>query len=103
VKRTLTTPEFANYPGDWHLSPILDTGEFVFFSGITGTHPNLSIASDPTAQFRDTFKFLLANLRFAGLGFEHVVDTTLEPAIYSINRRRISPAATTAGRAESVC
>jgi len=72
----MTTPEFANYPGDWHLSPVLDTGEFVFFSGITGTHPNLSVATDPTAQFRDTFKFLRANLRVAGLGFEHVVDMT---------------------------
>jgi len=20
MKRTMTTPEFANYPGDWHLS-----------------------------------------------------------------------------------
>jgi enamine deaminase RidA (YjgF/YER057c/UK114 family) len=76
MKRTMTTPEFANYPGDWHLSPVLDTGEFVFFSGITGTHPNQSVAADPTAQFRDTFKFLLANLRVAGLGFEHVVDMT---------------------------
>jgi hypothetical protein len=75
----MTTPEFANYPGDWHLSPVLDTGEFVFFSGITGTHPNLSVATDPTAQFRDTFKFLLANLRVAGLGFEHVVDMTSYP------------------------
>jgi enamine deaminase RidA (YjgF/YER057c/UK114 family) len=76
MKRTMTTPEFASYPGDWHLSPGLDTGEFVFFSGITGTHPNQSVAADPTTQFRDTFKFLLANLRVAGLGFEHVVDMT---------------------------
>ncbi len=67
MKRTMTTPEFAHYPGDWHLSPVLDTGEFVFFSGITGTHPNLSVAADPTAQFRDTFKFLRANLRVTGL------------------------------------
>ena len=76
MKRTMTTPEFAHYPGDWHLSPVLDTGEFVFFSGITGTHPNLSVAPDPTAQFRDTFKFLLANLRIAGLACEHIVEMT---------------------------
>jgi enamine deaminase RidA (YjgF/YER057c/UK114 family) len=76
VKRTMTTSEFAHYPGEWHLSPVLDTGEFVFFSGITGTHPNLSVAGDPTAQFRDTFQFLLANLQTAGLTFEHIVEMT---------------------------
>jgi enamine deaminase RidA (YjgF/YER057c/UK114 family) len=76
MKRTITTPEFAHYPDEWHLSPVLDTGEFVFFSGITGTHPDLSVASDPTRQFRDTFRFLLANLRVAGLAFEHIVEMT---------------------------
>ena len=76
MKRTITTPEFAHYPEKWHLSPVLDTGEFLFFSGITGTHPNLSVARDPTEQFRDTFRFLLANLRVAGLGFEHIVEMT---------------------------
>lgn len=76
MKRTITTPEFAHYPDEWHLSPVLDTGEFVFFSGITGTHPDLSVTSDPTEQFRDTFRFLLANLRVAGLAFEHIVEMT---------------------------
>lgn len=76
MKRILTTPDFAHYPDKWHLSPVLDTGEFVFFSGITGTHPNQSVARDPTEQFRDTFLFLLANLRVAGLGFEHIVEMT---------------------------
>jgi enamine deaminase RidA (YjgF/YER057c/UK114 family) len=76
MKRTMTAPEFAHFPGDWHLSPVLDTGDFVFFSGITGTHADLSVATEPTAQFRDTFGFLLANLRIAGLGFEHVVEMT---------------------------
>jgi len=72
IKRTITTPEFAHFSSDWHLSPVLDTGDFVFFSGITGTHPDLSVASDPLVQFRDTFRFLLANLRVAGLTFDHI-------------------------------
>jgi enamine deaminase RidA (YjgF/YER057c/UK114 family) len=76
MKRTITTPEFAHYPSEWHLSPVLDTGEFVFFSGITGVHPNSSVASDPTLQFRDTFRFLLANLQIAGLTFDHIVEMT---------------------------
>jgi enamine deaminase RidA (YjgF/YER057c/UK114 family) len=84
MKRTMTAPNFAHFPGDWHLSPVLDTGDFVFFSGITGTHPDLSVATDPTAQFRDTFRFLLANLRAAGLAFEHVVEMTT----YHVDLRR---------------
>ena len=84
MKRTMTAPNFAHFPGDWHLSPVLDTGDFVFFSGITGTHPDLSVATDPTAQFRDTFRFLLANLRVAGLAFEHVVEMTT----YHVELRR---------------
>jgi len=72
----MTTPEFAHFPGDWHLSPILDTGDFVFFSGVTGTHPDLSVATDPIIQFRDTFKFLLANLHVARLAFENIVEMT---------------------------
>ncbi|SDR60670.1 Enamine deaminase RidA, house cleaning of reactive enamine intermediates, YjgF/YER057c/UK114 family [Rhizobiales bacterium GAS113] len=76
MKRAMTTPEFSHYPNDWHLSPILDTGDFVFLSGITGTHPDLSVAADPEAQFRDTFGFLGANLEVAGLTFDHIVEMT---------------------------
>ena len=47
--------ELPNYPRDWHFSPGLDTGDFVFFSGITGTRPDLSIAKDSETQFRQAF------------------------------------------------
>jgi len=76
MKRPMTTLEFAHYPTDWHISPVLDTGDFVFFSGITGVHPNSSVASDPTTQFRDTFEFLRANLQIAGLTYDHIVEMT---------------------------
>jgi enamine deaminase RidA (YjgF/YER057c/UK114 family) len=76
MRRPLTTPEFSHFPNDWHLSPVLDTGDFVFFSGITGTHPDLSVAADPGAQFRDTFEFLRANLEVAGLTLDHIVEMT---------------------------
>jgi enamine deaminase RidA (YjgF/YER057c/UK114 family) len=76
MKRTMTTPEFAHFPRNWHLSPVLDTGDFVFLSGITGTHPDLSVDSDPEAQFRDTFRFLSANLQVAGLTVDNIVDMT---------------------------
>jgi enamine deaminase RidA (YjgF/YER057c/UK114 family) len=76
MKRTITTPEFAHFPRDWHLSPVLDSGDFVFLSGITGTHPDLSVAADPESQFRDAFRFLRANLEAAGLNFDHIVEMT---------------------------
>jgi enamine deaminase RidA (YjgF/YER057c/UK114 family) len=72
----MTTPAFAHFPAEWHLSPVLDTGEFVFFSGVTGTHPDLSIARDAERQIRDAFEFLKANLAVAGLTFDDVVEMT---------------------------
>lgn len=84
MKKSLTTPAFAHFPKDWHLSSALDTGEFVFFSGITGTHPDLSVASDPETQIRDTFEFLRANLAAAELTFDDVVEMTS----YHVDLRR---------------
>jgi hypothetical protein len=37
----LAAPEFAHFVRDWHLAPVLDTGDFVFLSGITGARPDL--------------------------------------------------------------
>jgi enamine deaminase RidA (YjgF/YER057c/UK114 family) len=76
MKKTLTAPDFAHFPREWHLSPVLDTGEFVFFSGVTGTHPDLSVAGDPETQIRDTFEFLKASLAAADLTFADVAEMT---------------------------
>jgi enamine deaminase RidA (YjgF/YER057c/UK114 family) len=76
MKRTLSTAEFSHYPRVWHFSPVLDTGDFVFLSGLTGTHSDQSVAVTPEAQFRDTFRFLQANLEAAGLTFGHIVEMT---------------------------
>ena len=76
MKKTLTTPDFARFPDQWHLSPVLDTGAFVFFSGMTGVRADGSLASDPEEQIRDVFAFLAANLEVAGLSFDDVVELT---------------------------
>ena len=76
MKKVVVTPEFGSYPRDWHFSPGIDTGDFVFFSGITGTRADASIAEDPETQFRDAFRFLRANLLQAGCTFSDVVDLT---------------------------
>ena len=76
MKKVIVTPEFANFPDDWHLSPGIDDGDYVFFSGVTGTKPDLSISDDPETQFRETFEFLKKNLLQAGLDFDNVVEMT---------------------------
>jgi enamine deaminase RidA (YjgF/YER057c/UK114 family) len=76
MKRVLAPPEFAHYVEDWHFSPVLDTGAFVFFSGITGEHPDGSVAADPQTQIRDTFRFVEAHLAAADLTFDDVVEMT---------------------------
>jgi enamine deaminase RidA (YjgF/YER057c/UK114 family) len=76
MRKMLVPREFSQIPDHWHFAPVLDTGEFVFFSGITGVHPDLSVSDDPATQFRDTFRFLAAHLEVAGLHFGHIVEMT---------------------------
>jgi len=76
MRKVIVAPEFSNFPKDWHFSPGIDTGGFVFFSGITGVRPDQSLSSDPATQFRDAFRFVAMHLKAAGFGFEHIVDLT---------------------------
>jgi enamine deaminase RidA (YjgF/YER057c/UK114 family) len=76
VKKTISPPAFRHYIEDWHFSPLLDTGEFVFVSGVTGAHPDLTVAADPETQIRDAFTILGQHLVEAGLSFGDVVEMT---------------------------
>lgn len=84
MRKTVSAPEFAHFHDQWHLSPALDTGDFVFFSGVTGCRPDGSVAADPEAQFRDAFQFLGKHLVAAGLGYRDVVEMTT----YHVELRR---------------
>ena len=89
MTRTIAAPEFAHYPEQWHLSPALEAGGFVFFSGQTGCHSDsATVSPDPERQFRDAFAFLRANLVAAGLGFGDIVEMTT----YHVDLRRHLPA-----------
>ena len=76
MKSSLAPPAFTHFVEDWHFSPALDTGDFVFFSGVTGARADLSVAADPETQIRDTFECLGAYLGAAGLTFDDVVEMT---------------------------
>ena len=76
MKKVVTTPEFSHFIKDWHLSPGIDDGDYLFFSGITGTRPDLSVSDDPEIQIQETFEFLKKNLSQAGLDFKNIVEMT---------------------------
>jgi enamine deaminase RidA (YjgF/YER057c/UK114 family) len=76
MKKMLVPREFSQIPDQWHFAPVLDTGEFVFLSGITGVRPDLSLSAEPETQFRDAFKFVAMHLEVAGLHFGHIVEMT---------------------------
>ncbi len=58
MRKVIVAPEFPRYPSDWHYSPAIEASGFVFFSGITGVHPDASVASDAPTQFRDVLRRL---------------------------------------------
>jgi enamine deaminase RidA (YjgF/YER057c/UK114 family) len=78
---------FASFLRDWHLSPGIDTGEWVFFSGVTGTRPHGGVADDPETQFRDAFGFVTAYVCEAGLGWAGLGDV-VEMTTYHVELRR---------------
>jgi enamine deaminase RidA (YjgF/YER057c/UK114 family) len=76
MRKMLVPSEFATIPSRWQFAPVLDTGDFIFLSGITGVHPDLSLSDDPETQFRDVFKFVALHLEVADLDFGHIVEMT---------------------------
>jgi enamine deaminase RidA (YjgF/YER057c/UK114 family) len=76
MRKILVPREFSAIPDQWHFAPVLDAGEFVFLSGITGVHPNGSLSRDPETQIRDAFGFVGMHLATADLNFDDIVEMT---------------------------
>jgi enamine deaminase RidA (YjgF/YER057c/UK114 family) len=76
MKATISPAAFSHFIEDWHFSPVLDTGDFVFLSGITGARADLTVADDPETQIRDAFQFAKEHLEAANLTFTDVVEMT---------------------------
>jgi enamine deaminase RidA (YjgF/YER057c/UK114 family) len=76
MKTPLCPPEFSHFIDDWHFSPVLDTGEFVFLSGVTGVGCDDGLASEPEAQIADAFEILERHLHAADLDFDDIVEMT---------------------------
>lgn len=86
MRKTLSSPRHAQNPALWHMAPVVDTGDFLFFSGVTGVGAEGKASKDPESQFRDAFRFLGENLEAAGLSYGNVVDLTS----YHVDLRRHS-------------
>jgi enamine deaminase RidA (YjgF/YER057c/UK114 family) len=76
MRKMLVPRDFSDIPDRWHFAPVLDTGEFVFLSGITGVRPDGSLSDDAETQFRDAFRFVAMHLETAGLHFDDIVEMT---------------------------
>jgi enamine deaminase RidA (YjgF/YER057c/UK114 family) len=76
MRKMLVPRQFSSAPDEWHFAPILDVGEFVFFSGITGVQPDGSLSDDAETQFRAALNFVGMHLETAGLRFEDIVEMT---------------------------
>lgn len=83
MKKVTAARQFAHYPSEWHLSPVVDTGDFLFLSGQTGCRPDGTVSPDAETQFRDAFGFVAANLAAADTSFADVVEMTT----YHVNLR----------------
>ncbi len=76
MKTVIAAPQFAHYPEEWHLSPVLDTGDFPVPLGADWNKAGRFSFADPETQFRDAFGSIEANLAAAGAGFADVVEMT---------------------------
>ncbi len=75
-KTPVIPPKLQGNYDNWHFSPAIESGDFVFLSGCTGTQPDGSNDSDPATQFRHSFEKVLISLNHAGLTFDNVVEMT---------------------------
>jgi 2-iminobutanoate/2-iminopropanoate deaminase len=76
AKRAITTPK-AKPIGPYSVA--IESGDLVFLSGQTPLDPNTGklVEGDIAAQARQALENLKAILEAAGLGFGHVVKTTI--------------------------
>lgn len=76
MRKTFSAPAFSHFHDQWHLSPGLDTGEYIFFSGVTGCRPDGTVAGDPEKQFQEAFTFLGETLAAGNLTWDDIVEMT---------------------------
>lgn len=75
-KKVIIPSDLRGKYDNWHFSPAIESGGFLFVSGCTGTKLDGSISSIPKEQFRQSFQTVNKSLIEAGLTFSDVVEMT---------------------------
>ena len=77
MRKTAIIPEGMQEVYDsWQMSPAVEGGGLLFFTGFTGVGQDGAAPDEPEAQFRNIFDCILAVLDAAGLDFGAVVEMT---------------------------
>ena len=75
-KKSIVPTDLRDYYSDWHFSPAIRSGGFVFVSGCTGTMPGGTVPTSIDEQIRQSFRKIEMSLTQAGLTFADVVEMT---------------------------
>ena len=75
-KKVIIPSDLRSKYDEWHFSPAVESGGFLFVSGCTGTRLDGTISDDIKEQCRDAFKTIEKSLVETGLGFNNVVEMT---------------------------
>lgn len=73
-KKTIIPEDIRGKYDNWHFSPAIESGGFLFVSGCTGTKLDGTISENPEDQFYQAFETVKKSLVQAGLTFSHVVE-----------------------------
>lgn len=75
-KKKIIPSEMSEKYTKWHFSPAIESEDFLFVSGCTGTRLDGTNSSDVKEQFRQAFETVEIILTKAGLSFSDVVEMT---------------------------
>ena len=75
-KKSVVPLELQSCYTDWHFSPAIKSGDFLFVSGCTGAMPGEPISSNIVEQIRNSFRKIEMSLNETGLTFSDIVEMT---------------------------
>jgi enamine deaminase RidA (YjgF/YER057c/UK114 family) len=84
-KKSIVPQALQSSYTDWHYSPAIQSGGFLFISGCTGALLDGSVSPNIAEQIRQAFRKVELSLTEAGLTFSDVIDMT---TYHACSRRR---------------
>ncbi len=75
-KKSIVPSALQSCYTDWHFSPAIMSGDFLFVSGCTGAMPGEPISPSIEEQVRNSFRKIEMSLNEADLTFSDIVEIT---------------------------